>query len=118
MPAQTHTTLADPWREHEELDQTVRDVEAGGGTIEVFDYPGSGYLFTDPTLPAEYDPAATVLEPRPTCVASVMTIAWSGQRPATRASLVSQLACWPFQRVCRYRGLSFTGVRCTGLREG
>jgi dienelactone hydrolase len=41
------------------LDQTVRYVEAGGGTLEVFDYPGSGHLFTDPTLPAEYDPVAT-----------------------------------------------------------
>ena len=59
MPAQTHSTLDDPWREQEELDQTVRDVEAGGGTIEVFDYPGSGHFFTDPTLPAEYDPVAT-----------------------------------------------------------
>jgi dienelactone hydrolase len=59
VPAQTHSTLDDPWREQAELDQTVRDVEAGGGTIEVFDYPGSGHLFTDPTLPAEYDPVAT-----------------------------------------------------------
>ena len=59
LPAQTHSTLADPWREQEELDQTVNDVLAGGGTIEVFDYPGSGHLFTDPTLPAEYDPVAT-----------------------------------------------------------
>jgi len=55
-PAQTHSTLADPWRDQEELDQTVRDVEAGSGTIEVFDYPGSGHLFTDLTLPDEYDP--------------------------------------------------------------
>ena len=31
----------------------------GGGTIEVFEYPGVGHLFTDPTLPAEYDPVAT-----------------------------------------------------------
>lgn len=59
VPSQTHSTLADPWRESEELDQTIRDVESGGGTIEVFDYPGSGHLFTDPTLPAEYDPVAT-----------------------------------------------------------
>jgi dienelactone hydrolase len=59
VPAQTHSTLADPWREQEELDQTIRDVEAGGGAIGVFDYPGSGHLFTDPTLPAEYDPVAT-----------------------------------------------------------
>jgi dienelactone hydrolase len=59
VPAQTHSTLADPWRDADELDQTVADVEAGGGTIEVFDYPGSGHLFTDPTLPDEYDPVAT-----------------------------------------------------------
>jgi len=59
VPAQTHSTLGDPWRDQEEIDQAVRDVEAGGGVIEVFDYPGSGHLFTDPTLPAEYDPVAT-----------------------------------------------------------
>jgi len=59
VPAQTHSTLADPWREADELDQTVADVGAGGGTIEVFDYPGSGHLFTDTTLPDEYDPVAT-----------------------------------------------------------
>jgi len=59
VPAQTHSTLADPWREADELKQAIHDVEAGGGTIEVFDYPGSGHLFTDPTLPAEYDPVVT-----------------------------------------------------------
>ena len=59
IPAQTHSTVGDPWREQEEIDAAVRDVEAGGGRIEVFDYPGSGHLFTDPSLPAEYDPAAT-----------------------------------------------------------
>jgi dienelactone hydrolase len=59
VPAQTHSTLDDPWRDQEELDQAVRDVEAGGGTLEVYDYPGSGHLFTDPTLPGEYDPLAT-----------------------------------------------------------
>jgi dienelactone hydrolase len=59
VPAQTHSTVDDPWREQEELEHAVRDVEEGGGTIEVFDYPGSGHLFTDPTLPHEYDPAAT-----------------------------------------------------------
>lgn len=61
IPAQTHATIGDPWREQDEIDQTVRDVEAGGGAIEVFDYPGSGHLFTDPSLPAEYDPVATDL---------------------------------------------------------
>lgn len=59
VPAQTHSTLADPWREQEAVEQAVRDVEAGGGTLEVFVYPGTGHLFTDPTLPDEYDPVAT-----------------------------------------------------------
>ncbi len=61
VPAQTHATLDDPWREQEEIDDAVREIEAGGGTIEVFDYPGSGHLFTDPTLPDEYDAATTEL---------------------------------------------------------
>ena len=61
VPAQTHSTLDDPWREQEEVEQAVHDVEAGGGSIEVFDYPGAGHLFTDPTLPDEYDLETTEL---------------------------------------------------------
>ncbi|MFI5099485.1 MAG: dienelactone hydrolase family protein [Actinomycetes bacterium] len=61
LAAQSHSTIGDPWREQEEIDQAVRDVEAGGGTIELFDYPGSGHLFNDPTLPDEYDPDVTEL---------------------------------------------------------
>lgn len=61
VAAQTHATLDDPWREQEEIDEAIRDVEGGGGTIEVFDYPGSGHLFTDPTLPDEYDADTTEL---------------------------------------------------------
>jgi dienelactone hydrolase len=59
VDGQTHSTLDDPWREQEEIDQAVRDAAAVGGTLEVFDYPGSGHLFTDSTLPDEYDPVAT-----------------------------------------------------------
>ncbi len=61
IPAQTHSTLNDPWREQDMIDQAVLDVRAAGGTLEVFDYPGSGHLFTDPSLPAEYDPVGTEL---------------------------------------------------------
>jgi dienelactone hydrolase len=61
VPAQTHAMLHDPWRDQAEIDQAVIDVAAGGGTLEVFDYPGGGHLFTDPTLPAEYDVDATAL---------------------------------------------------------
>lgn len=61
VPAQTHSSVDDPWREQDEVDMTVRDVEAGGGFIEVFDYPGAGHLFADPSLPVEYDSAAAEL---------------------------------------------------------
>ena len=59
VPAQTHATLDDPWREQDMIDQAVVEVQAAGGTLEVFDYPGTGHLFTDPSLPAEYDPVGT-----------------------------------------------------------
>ena len=42
-------------------DQARRDIEAAGGKLELFDYPGDGHLFTDPTLPAEYDAESTEL---------------------------------------------------------
>jgi dienelactone hydrolase len=59
--SQAHQTLGDPFREDEITDEAVRDVTAAGGTLELFDYPGDGHLFTDPTLPAEYDAEATEL---------------------------------------------------------
>lgn len=49
VPAQTHSSIDDPRR------------RGGGASIEVFDYPGSGHLFTDPTLPDECDPASMQL---------------------------------------------------------
>ena len=61
VSAQTHSTLDDPWREQELIDQAVLEVQAAGGALEVFDYPGAGHLFTDPSLPAEYDPVGTEL---------------------------------------------------------
>ncbi len=61
VSAQTHSTLDDPWREQDMIDQAVHEVHAAGGTLEVFDYPGNGHLFTDPSLPAEYDAVGTEL---------------------------------------------------------
>jgi dienelactone hydrolase len=61
VPAQTHATLDDPWREQDMTDQAVLEVAAAGSTLEVFDYPGAGHLFTDASLPAEYDPVGTEL---------------------------------------------------------
>jgi len=61
VPAQTHSTLEDPWREQDMIEQAVLEVQAAGGTPEVFDYPGAGHLFTDPSLAGEYDPVSTEL---------------------------------------------------------
>ena len=61
VPAQTHSMLDDPWREQEMLDQAVVEIAAADAAIQVFDYPGSGHLFTDPSLPTEYDASATAL---------------------------------------------------------
>ena len=36
-------------------------VRSSGAPIEIFDYPGAGHLFTDASLPAEYDAQATNL---------------------------------------------------------
>lgn len=59
--SQTHQTIDDPFREPQVEEQAAADVAAGGGTLESYLYPGSGHLFTDPTLSAEFDPAATEL---------------------------------------------------------
>jgi dienelactone hydrolase len=60
VDTQSHQTVDDPFRD-DITAQAVRDVEASGARLELFDYPGRGHLFTDPTLPAEYDPDATAL---------------------------------------------------------
>ena len=61
VDSQAHQTIGDPYRENEITQQAVRDVTAAGGTLELFDYPGTGHLFTDPTLLDEYDAVATEL---------------------------------------------------------
>jgi dienelactone hydrolase len=61
VPAQTHATLEDPWREQDMIEQAAVEVRAAGATLEVFDYPGAGHLFTDPSLAGEYDPVGTEL---------------------------------------------------------
>jgi dienelactone hydrolase len=57
LRSQAHQTLDDPFREPEVLEQVIRELPG----LEVFDYPGTGHLFNDPTLPDEYDAAATEL---------------------------------------------------------
>ncbi len=62
VPAQIHYSEHDPFRSQAWIDAVIGDVRAADASIEVFDYAGSGHLFTDPSLPQEYDePAAELL---------------------------------------------------------
>lgn len=61
VPAQIHYTQEDPFRRQEAIDTLVSQVESAGGRVEGFDYPGTGHLFTDASLPAEYDRDAAEL---------------------------------------------------------
>jgi dienelactone hydrolase len=58
VPVQVHFMRDDPYREQAEIDGMAADVRAAGAPFELFEYAGGGHLFTDPSLPAEYDSAA------------------------------------------------------------
>jgi dienelactone hydrolase len=61
MPVQVHYTEGDPFRQQAWIDAVVADARRAGADVEVFDYPGTGHLFTDPSLPREYDAGAAEL---------------------------------------------------------
>lgn len=61
VPAQIHYALDDPFRSQAGIDAVTQLVRAAGASVEVFDYPGAGHLFTDSSLPAEFDAASTEL---------------------------------------------------------
>ncbi|MGV8852105.1 MAG: dienelactone hydrolase family protein [Rhodoglobus sp.] len=61
VPAQIHYALDDPFRSQTEIDAVTQLVRAAGASVEVFNYPGAGHLFTDSSLPAEFDAASTEL---------------------------------------------------------
>ena len=60
-PVQVHYAVDDPNRRQDWVDSLVGSVEAAGAPVESFDYRGRGHLFTDPSLPEEYDPSAAEL---------------------------------------------------------
>ncbi len=61
-PVQLHYAVDDPFRNEAWVSGFVRDVEASGSPIETFlDYPIAGHLFTDASLPDEYDEASAAL---------------------------------------------------------
>ena len=55
VPAQIHFSEHDPFRSQEWTDALISDIRAAGASVEAFHYPGSGHLFTDPSLPQGYD---------------------------------------------------------------
>ena len=59
VPVQLHRTEADPFAQPEWEAAFVAAVEASGAPLERCAYPGAGHLFTDASLPAEYDAQAT-----------------------------------------------------------
>lgn len=58
VDVQSHATRDDPFRRQDWLDALEGSVRDAGATVEHHDYPGAGHLFTDPSLPAEYDAAS------------------------------------------------------------
>ena len=60
VAVQLHYATADPHRVEEWVEAFVAEVAASGAPLDLhLDYPVAGHLFTDPTLPDEYDAAAT-----------------------------------------------------------
>lgn len=61
VPVQIHYAVGDPFRQQAGIDGFVAQVRASGARLEIYDYDGSGHLFTDASLPEEYDATATAL---------------------------------------------------------
>ena len=59
VPVQLHRADGDPMRDEQWDAAFVAEVRRAGAAIEVFSYPVTGHLFTDPSLPEEFDAAAT-----------------------------------------------------------
>ncbi|MDQ6697801.1 MAG: dienelactone hydrolase family protein [Actinomycetota bacterium] len=59
VPAQIHCTVGDPFRRQGSIDSLGAAIRVAGAPLELFDYPGDGHLFTDASLPEEYDPDST-----------------------------------------------------------
>ncbi|MFD1713690.1 dienelactone hydrolase family protein [Amnibacterium flavum] len=60
-PVQIHFTLGDPFHDDDGPEQFAQQVLASRASLEFYEYPGSGHLFTDPSLPGEYDARGAAL---------------------------------------------------------
>ncbi len=61
VPVQSHYTRGDPFYAADAVPEFGAFVAAAGGVHEHHWYDGAGHLFTDASLPDEYDPAAADL---------------------------------------------------------
>ena len=61
LPAQIHYSRQDPRRRQEWIDALLAEIGNAGASVETFDYPGNGHLFTDPSRTDEYNEQATEL---------------------------------------------------------
>ncbi len=59
VPVQLHYAVSDPKRNQDWVDQLLAAVRASGAPAELHEYEASGHLFTDASLPEEYDAQAT-----------------------------------------------------------
>ena len=55
VPVQIHYSIDDPWRDEGGPEALFTDVVASKGDVEFYQYTGSGHLFSDPSLPNEYN---------------------------------------------------------------
>lgn len=61
VPVQLHYAKDDPFRNREWVDSFRESVVSGKAQFEFCEYPAAGHLFTDESLPDEYDEESTEL---------------------------------------------------------
>jgi dienelactone hydrolase len=61
VPVQIHFALGDPGRNPTWIEELGSMIRTSGSPCDVFDYPGSGHIFTDASRPDEYDEASAEL---------------------------------------------------------
>lgn len=59
VPVQVHYADEDPWRENDYVEKFLKQVELSGSKAELFEYQSKGHLFSDTTLPDEYNEVET-----------------------------------------------------------
>jgi dienelactone hydrolase len=61
VPVQLHYAQADPFRDDTWVEATLADIRSSGARVEFHEYAAAGHLFTDESIPDEYDAEASEL---------------------------------------------------------